>query len=146
MKIFSIKVFFITLILVQGCLKNDIQPIPKEEKEFTITTLYCTSSEPDREIPDIGSRVFIYYINMAEITDKDYIGNGKWKSQRDNTIISPDQEYRVSDIHGKVSITPLFTDRFITIVIESKYYTNRIISSAYENFERSIMVKAIFNP
>lgn len=73
------------------------------------------------------------------------MGDGILQSLNNDTIISPDQIYKVAN-NEKIFISPLFSDRFITILVESNYYTNRLATLGYENFSKPIDAKVIFSP
>ena len=145
MRILIKQILFLLLISgIQACSKDERQLTTDNNIILTVKAFYCTKEQPDSEKADTGSKVYVYYdVSTIDLSNSSYAGNGKFF--RNNSSITPDQSYDINS-EGIVNITLTYTNKKISVIVESNYYKNRLASSSFENFKKSIMCINIFHP
>lgn len=128
---------------IQACSCNDTPTISTEEKTFTLKVFY-TKQDNNITYPDTNSRIFIYYdIPSMDWLKYEYLSDGKFMNN--DSIIAPIQQ-EFTNIKGIAQLYPFYSNKPISIVVESHYYKGRQALLTYENYEQSICTEVIFNP
>lgn len=117
MKRFKFILIAVPFFLFSMCDKNEENEVITNDYDINISAVYFTENNPNQEINDTGSKIYIYYEN--EIYGFEYEGEGVFK--KDDLTVKPVQTSEI-DKTGKAVITPKYIDRHITIVIESAFY------------------------
>ena len=141
-----IKLILSTFLILglQACSKEEEQVNPNYEKKITVKVFYCTQEKPNDQKPDAGSKVYIYYdLYTIDFRNSTYQGNGKFIEK--SSVIEPEQNYLVN-LDGTIDIVPIYSDRKISVIVESNYYKGRLASSSYMKFDESIVCTNIFHP
>lgn len=139
----NILLFF--LFLLAGCSHN-------EEEMYNIETYvyYKLHSSLEEKFPDTGAKIYIYYDKQTSdflhykyegegiLTKKDSVFGG-------DPIIKPDQIGQVDDT-GSCIIKPKYTDKIVTVIIESHMYSPQIKWVDYPSISSPIKDTAIFEP
>ncbi len=133
------KILFLPLILLMLSCGEDAKEIIASN--ITVEAYYTTIENPNKLIPDVGARVFVYYdfysLELAEYTFRadGSLANG-------DSIIAPNQK-AVVDANGKVILTPLYYNKKFIILVESSYYQGRIAHSSYTAANTSVTQRVI---
>lgn len=145
MKMHIKQILLLFLIFgIQACTKGHEEELADNDIILTVKAFYYTTESPDSEKADVGAKVYVYYdIYTIDLIDYNYISDGKFI--KNNHTIIPDQNH-ITDFEGIVRISPIYTDKKITVVVESNYYKNRLATSCFDNFKKSISSTNIFKP
>lgn len=145
MKNFIVRILCLLILgILAGCSVEEEQLAKEADKTFTVKVFYSTQEQPGILKPDIGANVYIYYdLYTMELAGSDYVAEGKFLKK--NSVIIPEQSYSINT-GGVIYIEPLYTDKKISIVIESHFYENRLLTISYEKFDTSIVCTGLFKP
>ncbi|MDR0864120.1 MAG: hypothetical protein LBO74_04200 [Candidatus Symbiothrix sp.] len=125
-KLISLFVFLAFI----GC-DNNVEEPEQEEAVIKIHAFYTAVETGNNKYPDYGSKVFIYYdIYSMDIAGYSYEDEGRF-IHRGDTIL-PQQKSTI-DIDGNAILFPTYTDRKITIVVESYHYPGRLATASYSD-------------
>ena len=137
----TLLVLNVLLFFSTSC-KDEI--INESSSEIRIRASYETSQNPGLKHPDFGSKVYIYYgIHTLDLMGYAYEGSGHFV--KGDSVILPDQTTEVDD-EGSANIYPMYTDKKITIIVDSNFYKERQVSSSYPSFKEKIILQVVFQP
>lgn len=107
-----------------------------------ICAFYTTQENPDKQLPDSKSKVFIYNGNYS-ITYAGYsFQDGKLI--KNDLIVLPDMSTIIGD-NGKAELTLEYLDTPFTIIIVSNFY-KRISIESYPPNQKNMIFTTIFRP
>lgn len=134
----------VLLLLVYSCGNGDVTEPELIPNDITVHAVYVSESNRDIEIPDVNSNIYIYYDaeDMIFITSK-YEGNGKFV--RSGKILLPDQTAMIGE-KGYAVVPNIYTDKYVTIIVESNHYPGRLSVSNFTTSFHPIRYKIINNP
>lgn len=118
----SIIFIILSIVMLTSCEKDSEQEV--FNKKIKIEAVYFTENIPNEGKPDIKSRVFIYY-NLESIAfiNYTYFKDGMFINSTDT--IKPVCTDTINTL-GYSIIEPMYTEKYITIAVESYYYKGRI--------------------
>ena len=142
------RLFFLLIViasLLTSC-SNDARVGLEPENEIPTIEIHVvyTINYNDR-IPDVGSKVYLYYdINVAaDLTRYSYEGDGVFI--KGENIVHPDS-MSVIDEKGDAILFLKHTDKEFTILTESCYHYPRKIFSYHPYYREKIVELQIFHP
>jgi hypothetical protein len=121
-----ISLFFLLAFI--GC-DNNMEKPEQEDVVIKVHAFYVASETGNTKIPDYQSKVFVYYdIYNSDIMAYTYESEGNF-THRGDTVL-PEQQSTI-DIEGNAILFPKYTDRKITIIVESNHYPGRLTTASY---------------
>lgn len=136
-------ILLFSLILTISC-SNNLNYNERDKVNIKVQVLYETTNEAKTRHPDIGATVFIYY-NRYSTNLANYHYQTEGKFIKGDSVVIPDQTAIINE-DGNAIITPKYIDKEITIVVKSKYYTDKFAISSYSSSTKDIIQTNIFKP
>lgn len=105
---------------------------------------YSTDANGVDTKPDAGANVYLFF-DFDSKNPNGYVYQVGGKYVKNGVTISPDQTATI-DKDGNATINAKFTNRPLTIVIDSKHFSGRYVEYHYPNFKENEIYAIIFKP
>lgn len=127
-----------------SCNKETVElEEPDESGIVQVSVYYCTKDNPNIEMLDLNSRLFIYYGYDNYFFDFEGFSFHDGVLTKGEETISPDESALIEN--GKLTFHLERIDEPFTMIIESRYY-RRITAESYISGKKKVDFTVIFGP